>query len=252
MMMERISRLAFACIAPLFLFGCLLTPGKFVSSLTINKDRSFNFTYKGEVIAIDPAGEMAKGMKGIGDNEASTDDGGDGKNQKKDLAEEVKKGPAAEEDKTDEDTERKRLAIAEALTKETGYKSATYLGKGKFAIDYAVSGTLTHNFIYPFNSDAEILFPFIMVEVRNGNTVRMRAPGYADDSDSRNKSGMGGAGGGDSAKFLDGEFTLDTDAEIVSQNNEDGATKVGSRSIIKWRANPLTKDAPSAVLRFAK
>ena len=186
MKFERLSRLAFACIAPLFLVGCLLTPGKFVSSLTINKDRSFTFVYQGEVIAIDPAGEIAKGLKDAGSDETNDEDSEDG-TDKKDLMEEVKKGPPEPdaEEKVEEDTERKRRAIAEALTKEAGYKSATYLGKGKFAIDYAVSGTLTHNFVFPFNSDAEILFPFIMVEVRSGNTVRMRAPGFADGSDSR-------------------------------------------------------------------
>jgi hypothetical protein len=254
MMFERISRLAFACVAPLLLVGCILTPGKFVSSLSINKDRSFTFAYKGEVIAIDPASEMSKGMKSVGENDDDEDADSEKDDDKKDLMEEVKKGPAPDDDgkKPDEEVERKRRAIAEALSKEAGYKSATYIGDGKFAIDYAVSGTLTHNFIYPFNSDAEIMFPFLMIEVRGGNTARMRAPGYADDSDSRSKSGMGTPGGGDTSKFLDGVFTLDTDAEIVSQNSEEGATKVGGRSVIKWRANPLTKDAPSAVLRFAK
>jgi hypothetical protein len=257
MLFERFGRLAVAVIAPLFLFGCILTPGKFVSSLTINKDRSFTFAYKGEVISIDPASEFSKGMKDAGKDDSADDADG----EKTDLMAEVRKGTKGSKNEKvvepepsapDEDTERKRRAIAEALTKEAGYKSATYLGEGKFLIDYEVSGVLTHNFVYPFNSDAEILFPFIMIEVRNGNTVRMRAPGYANDSDSRSKSGMGGAGGGDTSKFLDGEFTLNTDAEIVSQNNENGAQKIAGRNVIKWKATPLTRDAPVAVLRFAK
>lgn len=240
-MIDRFGKLAFAVIAPLFLFGCILTPGKFVSSLTINKDRSFSFTYQGEVIAIDPSDELTKGMKGASKDSDSADD------KKLELADDNK-----EEEPKGEDAERKRRAVAEALSKEAGYKSVKYLGKGKYVIDYAISGVLSYNFIYPFNQDAEIIFPFLMVEVRAGNTVRMRAPGYADGADTRNKSGMGAAGAGDSSKFLDGVFTLDTDAEIVSQNNEDGPTKIGGRSIIKWRATPLTKDAPSAVLRFGK
>ena len=40
------------------------------------------------------------------------------------------------------------------------------------------------------------------------------------------------------------------DAEIVSQNNEEGAKAVGTRRQIVWRATPLTKDAPTAVLRL--
>ncbi len=244
-MLERFGRFAFAAIAPLFLFGCILTPGKFVSSLTINKDRSFTFAYKGEVIAIDPSEEFSKGLKSKAtspdDEEMKSD------NEKTSFA----KDEDEKDEAKDEDPELKRRAIAEALSKEAGYKSVQYVGKGKYVIDYAISGMLNHSFIYPYNQDAEVIFPFITVEVRNGNTVRMRAPGYANSSDTRNKNGMGAAGG-DGSKFLDGEFTLDTDAEIVSQNSEDGATKKGGRSIIKWRATPVTKDAPSAVLRLAK
>lgn len=238
-MIERFGKLAFTAIAPLFLFGCILTPGKFVSSLTINKDRSFSFLYQGEVIAIDPSEEMTKGMKSDVDDDAPK--GG----EKTNPAADETKGNASQQ----KDTEAKRRAVAEALSKEAGYKSVKYVGKGKYVIDYAISGVLTHNFIYPFNHDAEIIFPFVMVEVRAGNTVRMRAPGFADGSDSRNKTGMGSAGG-DASKALDGVFTLDTDAEIVSQNNEDGPASAGKRKIIKWRATPLAKDAPSAVLRF--
>jgi hypothetical protein len=59
-------------------------------------------------------------------------------------------------------------------------------------------------------------------------------------------------GGGASAapKFLDGVFTLDTNAEIVGQNNEDGAKTVGARKQIMWRVTPLTRDEPSGVLRL--
>ena len=45
-------RLLLAVLAPLLLVGCILTPGKFASTMTINADRTFAFTYKGEVIEI--------------------------------------------------------------------------------------------------------------------------------------------------------------------------------------------------------
>jgi hypothetical protein len=241
MIIEKLRAVAGLLILPILLTGCLLAPGKFVSTLTINKDRSFTFTYKGEVVAYDPAGEMSKGMRGLG----KSDETKDGEEPSK-LADDEK--PA--EENSDVENERKRAAIAEALSKEAGYRSATYLGKGKFAIDYAISGTLTHNFVYPFNSDAEIMFPFIVVEVRNNNTVRMRAPGYAAETNDKAKTGGLGGGSDDLGKLLDGVFTLDTDGEIVSQNNEDGATKSKGRSVVSWKATPLTKDAPSAVIRF--
>ena len=38
------ARFAFILAAPLLLASCLLTPGKFTSTLDINRDRSFTFT----------------------------------------------------------------------------------------------------------------------------------------------------------------------------------------------------------------
>lgn len=234
-MIERVLKLAIAITAPLLLLGCVLTPGKFVSTMTINADRSFAFTYKGEVIAIDPG----SAMKGLGDKPA-------------DATETPVPLSLAKDNKPDEAAETKNRAIAAALSKEAGYRSVVYQGKGKFLIDYAIGGTLTHAFVYPFNADAEAVFPFIVVELRSGNTVRLKAPGFSSNGPGGGAgAGMGGSMG-DAGKMLNGIFTLDTDAEIVSQNNEDGAKSSGKRRTVTWRATPLTKDAPTAVLKLAR
>jgi hypothetical protein len=233
--MDRIFRVALALVAPLVLWGCVLTPGKFVSSLTINADRTFAFAYKGEVIALDPS----SAMKGMGE-------GAD----KKGESGEAPKEAAKPDPEAEASGEAKNREIATALSKEAGYRSVVYRGKGRFDIDYAISGRLDYNFVFPFNTDAQAVFPFVAIEVRQGGTVRVRAPGFAGQQDSA--GGLGGMGGGaaDASKYLDGVFTLDTDAEIVSQNNEDGAKAVGKRRQIVWRATPLSKDAPTAVLRL--
>ena len=229
-------RAVMALAAPLVLWGCVLTPGKFVSSLTVNADRSFAFAYKGEVVAVDPSSAM-KGMPVSSDAKA-----GDG---------DAPKADAPKPDVTSEaDADAKNREIAVALSKEAGYRSVVYRGKGKFDIDYAVSGTLSHSFLFPFNVDAQAVLPFLMVEVRQGGAVRVRAPGFANSQSSSGAMGALGGAASDTAKYLDGVFTLDTNAEIVSQNNEDGAKTVGGRKQIMWRATPLTKDAPTAVLRF--
>src|SRR5690606_6120276 len=54
-------------------------------------------------------------------------------------------------------------AIAEALTREAGYRKVEYKGEGVFLIDYQISGKLTHAFLWPFNVDAEVIFPFVVV-----------------------------------------------------------------------------------------
>ncbi len=81
----------------------------------------------------------------------------------------------------------------------------TYLGDGKFSIDYAISGTLDHAFLWPYNVDAELMFPFIAVELRANGTVRMKAPAFANDNKSTSSMGMPGMDGASSQ--LDGVFT---------------------------------------------
>jgi hypothetical protein len=244
-MMQRMKALALAVFAPAFLASCLLSPGKFTSTMTINADRTFVFTYKGEVIKIDPS----SAMKGIGDKPSTDDEAAPTEAKPAVYQIAAKRKPNARAPDPQAEDDAKNREIAAALAKEVGYRSVVYQGKGKFLIDYAISGTLTHNFVYPFNSDAEAVFPFIVIELRQGGLVRIKAPGFADNSSSN--TGMNGMGG-DVRKAMDGVFTLDTDAEIISQNNEDGAKTNGKRRTIAWRATALTKDAPTAVLRLAR
>ncbi len=232
------ARLLLLLTGCLLLASCVLTPGKFISTLSINADRSFTYTYKGEVIAVDPSSAMS-GMR-------SSEE--DAKPENREAAAQAAKERATKA----AEQETKNREIATALAKEAGYRSVSYVGKGKFLIDYAISGTLSHSFVFPYNSDAEAVFPFIAIEVRQGNVVRVKAPGFANDASKDKSGGLGSATSSGAASLLDGTFTLDTDAEIISQNNEDGATKTGGRSTIVWRATPLTKDAPAATLRFRK
>jgi hypothetical protein len=249
---NHLTRIAIALIAPLFLFGCVLTPGKFVSTMSINADRTFSFTYKGEVIALDLGKEFGKGLNSGSSSESEADEPEDAEEDTKSLSladEKPTTGMIEAPNKDQASDDLKNQAIAEALSKEYGYRSVKYLGKGKFDIDYAVSGRLTHNFVFPFNVDAEAVFPFVVIELRQNNSVRIKAPGFANDS-GKSKNPMGGGMASGPSSALDGLFTLDTDAEIISQNNEDGVTKADKRSVIRWRATPLTKDMPTAVLRF--
>jgi hypothetical protein len=237
------KRLLPAVMLPLLLASCLLQPGKFASTLTVHSDRTFAFTYKGEVIQVDPTSSLGNAFS------ASTD-----KSDDKTPTEE-EKAAALKKIKDAADLENKRKAIAEALAKEEGYKSVQYLGNGKFMVDYAISGTLDHNFLYPFNIDGEAIFPFIAIELRKDGAVRVMAPAFsADQGKSTGMSDanpMGGsAGGGNNA--LDGSFTLTTDAEVVMHNSEDGVKPTGAMKTITWRATPLTKTAPTAVLRLRK
>lgn len=247
-MFASFKGIALALVAPLLLVGCAFSPGKFTSTLTILADRSFTFSYQGEVIAVDLASEMAKGM-----GDALKDDDSEDETQTSATAmlrpAVLQEDEAADEPLDDaEETAKKEAkfkAIGEALTKEAGYRSVTYKGDGLFQIDYQISGKLTHGFMWPYNMDAEVIFPFVVLELRGMDAVRVKAPAFGDnDSPAKGK-------GTDGTSKLDGTFTLITDGEIVSQNNEDGATSAGGRKSVTWKATPLSKDAPMAVVRVA-
>lgn len=229
---RRLATIALTIAAPLALAGCLLTPGKFNSDLTINADRTFAFSYVGEVIAVDPSSGSA----------SPTEPAADASDEEKNEA----AGKKAEAAKASAELETKRRAIAEALAKEAGYRSVRYVGGGKYLIDYAITGRLDHGFLFPFNSDAEVAIPFIALELRKDGAVRVKAPAFGkSDKPAGLDMPMG-----DSISQAEGVFTVTTDAEIVMHNNEDGAKPAGAKKALVWRVTPLSKDAPVAVLRL--
>lgn len=237
----RAWRLSVVLAAPLLLASCLLTPGRFASTLDIRSDRSFTFTYQGEAILTDPAGEASRNFSQAMAEAGTAEDSGEADSSPAPSA------PVTPADET-ADMIVERKAIAEALAKEDGYRSVEYLGKGKYRIDCALTGRLDRSFIYPFNTDAEAIFPWIAVEVRKDGTARLKAPAFGD-------AGGGSAMPG-SAPSLDqavagreGSFTLTTDADLVMHNNEEGAAP-GPGTRVVWKVTPTSKTVPTAVVRF--
>lgn len=247
-MLHRLKAVAFALAAPLVLASCLFVPGKFESALTIHADRSFTFAYTGEVMAVDLQSFMGKAMQ-MGMADAA-------KKDKKDKTPE--KAPdftLTPEEKAKQDETFRKLAIE--VAKEAGYRSVEYRGNGMFWIDYRISGTLDHGFVFPYNLDNQMIMPWIAVELRGKDLIRVKAPGYVRMSGGSGMSGMGDmsalammpGGMGEAFTRLQGTFTLTTDAELVSQNNEEGAVTTGKDKTITWKTDTKTSDAPMASIR---
>jgi hypothetical protein len=243
-------RFTFVAAAVLMLSSCILSPGKFVSTLHIAKDRSFTFTYVGEVILLDPASAMQQGMQDglngaapLGEELNSMDDEMDAvANAASESAPPAPAAPAAESAQRVAEAK----AIAEALSKEVGYRSVEYLGNNKFRVDYSMTGKLDRSFVYPLNMDAKSIIPWIAVEVRKDRTARIMAIAFGDQD-----MEMGSAAKPDSQpKERDGTFTFTTDAELVMQNNEEGLAP-GPGTKVVWRVTPTSKTVPTAVVRFA-
>jgi hypothetical protein len=234
-------RLAFVAAAALVLSSCILSPGKFVSTLHIAKDRSFTFTYAGEVILLDPASALQQGMQeGLsGMSETGAAEDGDAADNTVDRPKPA--APAAETAQAIAE----RKALAEALSKEVGYRSVEYLGRDRFRVDYAMNGKLDRSFVYPVNMDAKSIIPWIAVEVRKDRTARVMAIAFGDQD-----MAMGSAAKPDSQpKEREGTFTFTTDAELVMQNNEVG-TAPGPGTKVVWKVTPTSRTVPTAVVRF--
>ncbi|OYY67711.1 hypothetical protein [Sphingomonas sp. 28-63-12] len=234
-----LPRLATLLLLPLALASCVLSPGKFTSTLTVNADRHFAFSYVGEVINAEPDLGAGGGLLQNGDKSGNAED---------------PKEAARDKARKKAEADTKNRALAATLAKEAGYRKVAYLGDGVFMIDYAISGTLDHGFMWPFNIDAEVILPFVAIELRQDGVVRVKAPAFGDDG-SKGAPGLSGMPGADLAKGpskLDGVFTLDTDAAIISQNNEDGVSSASGRKTMVWHATPALKSVPTAVLRLAR
>jgi hypothetical protein len=228
------GRLLLTLAAPLLLCSCLLTPGRFTSTLDIRADRGFTFTYAGEANLFDPAGAAGEGFA------KALEDAGKEENGKQAAAKPAEAAETA-------DTLAKRQAVAEALAREIGYRSVVYLGKDKYRIDYSYSGRLDRSFVFPFNPDASAIIPWLAIEARKDGTARVRASAFGEESGNT----PAGAPSDDSpTKDRQGTFTLTTDAALVMQNNEEG-TAPGPGTRIVWRITPATKTVPTAVVRFA-
>ncbi|MBV9930503.1 MAG: hypothetical protein JO013_06135 [Alphaproteobacteria bacterium] len=209
----RIARLVAALAAPLLLASCLLSPGRFVSTLDIRKDRSFTFTYVGEALAA----------------ETNMSDG--------------KGGPKKPQPVSAEDAAQYRQ-VAEALAREQGYRAVEYVGGRTFRVDYQLTGTLDRGFSFPINLDAMALIPWVAAEVRKDGSVRIKAPAFGDMT-----QGAPGPQAPSNVDGREGTFTLTTDATLVMQNNEEGAA-AGPPARVVWKVTPTSKTVPTAVVRF--
>ncbi len=228
------GRLLFILATPLLLASCLLTPGRFTSTLDIKADRSFTFTYAGEAVLLDPTGAATEGFAAA--LESGTKEG--------EAAQPAKPQPAAKEDDAQI---LKRRSLADLLAREVGYRSVTYLGNDKYRIDYAFTGKLDRSFVFPFNPEASAVIPWLAIEVRKDGSARVQAPAFGEEE---SPGPPGTPSGQDAMKERSGTFTLTTDATLVMQNNEEGLAP-GPGTRIVWQITPTTKAVPTAVVRFA-
>ena len=269
---------AAAALLCLLLAGCFLLPGKFASELTVKRDGTFAFAYKGDIhvlaltkMAQDEMGEEAK----FEPSPCYDDDTGEEREcsadelsvQRSTWAEQQEAAQAKR--KQDQDMVQKMLGgidpadpraaeeLAERMRKQAGWRSVTYAGDGKFVVDFAIAGRLDHDFSFPTLERMPVATPFVALYRRADGTVRVDAPTFTA-SQGGGPFGAMAAGMSDKPSSpgfpeLDGTFTLLSDGEILANNTDEGP-QPGSAGLrrLTWKVTPRTTAAPTALLRLAR
>jgi hypothetical protein len=276
-----INRAKAACAALLCLLAgaCFLLPGKFASELSLRRDGTFAFSYKGDIhvlaltkMAQDEVASDAKFEPQPCYDDASGEErecsADELSTQRSDW--ETQQEASKAKKKQDAEMMQKMLGgidptdpraaeeLAERMRKQAGWKSVRYLGDGKFVVDFAIAGRLDHDFSFPTVEKMPVATPFVAVFRRADGTVRVDAPAFAAVSNGGPFAGMAQAmasdknedGAASGVPQLDGTFAIATDGEILANNTEDGPQAGTTGKRLSWKVTPRTTSAPTALIRL--
>lgn len=275
-----------AAAASLALSACIISPGTFDATLDLRRDGRFTFSYNGQIylLALSKLADMANEAES-GDDETFTETPcwDDDFNERECTEEEI-----AEQRETWEATaaERKESAEREAeamrqflggidpadpeaaeelatrLRRQEGWKRVEYRGDGLFEVEFSITSTASHDFVFPTIERFPMVNSFVLANVRQGRTVRVEAPGFAAQSGGSSFPGMmvglaamGAASSGSENPFggiptMDGTFRIVTDGQILANNTDEGPRSTAEGQVLEWRVNKRTETAPMALIQL--
>ena len=245
----------------LVLAGCMVLPGRFVSDLAVQRDGTFSFHYKGEIVLGALAQPEKAGLAIGGDEDIvpqtfepepctnpATDEThpcsaaeiasqrarwNDGQRERK-----AKKNNEKEQNRKmiqammggiDPDDPKAAEAFAQRLSRQQGWTSVVSKGDGKFEVEYRIAGRLDHDFTFPTIERLPTMLPFVAVIRRSDGTVRVDAPAFTASAANPMMPGLGAMAskaaeskGQKGMPNLDGTFTLRTDGQILANNTDEG------------------------------
>lgn len=280
------ARFLFVLAAPLLLTGCLISPGKFASTLDLRDDGTYAFTYEGEIffLGLSQLAQMGSNNEAFEAEDCYDDETFETREcTEEEVAEQRAVWEAGAEEraaKAKKDAEEMSAMMGgidpsdpeaneelrQLLLRHRGWNSAEAKGDGVFEVSYSVEGELGHDFMFPTIEGFPTTNPFVQIILRDDNTVRVNAPGFAaDDGSNPAASMMGGMAGlaglaalgdDDAAKdmgelpSMKGSFTIRTAGEILANNTDEGASRDGSDRVLTWEVDSGTQSAPTALVRF--
>ena len=264
------------------LSACMLMPGKFTSELDIRKDGHFSYSYIGEMhlLALSKLAEMdEKANQEFEPKPCYTEDGdaertcssGELAEQKEEWEQERQR--QLEKNKREAESAKMFLGgidpsdpkaaneFAERLRRQAGWRKVEYKGDGLFDVEFAISGTLDHDFTFPTIERFPMANAFIQVSLRQDGTVRIDAPGFGPGASGSPFGGlmqmaaMSGDGASDDAPdvpVIDGQFTIMTDGAILANNTDEGPQPDETGQRLDWKVTAQSPSAPTALIRLSE
>ena len=270
-MRHWVKMLAAAALA-LPLTSCFWGPGKFSSTLALNRNGTFILDYRGEILLQLPD-EKAREAVPWEDSMARCADEQDDKSRPCTAAEIAKQKAEHEKGVAESSTRSRKEAedlaktlgmpgtddesnkeFAAKLMKYQGWKSVIYKGKGLFEVDYHFVGTTAQDFVCPLMPDSDMLVPFITIRRRTDGTVLVAAPAFTGGSGPfgvrAKQMGLPDRGEGGPVSHASGRFTVVTDGEILTNNSEDGPQPHSMGRQVHWDVNPSSTKIPETLVKL--
>jgi len=272
----------------LLLSGCFISPGKFTSELILTEENRFTFTYEGEIffLGLSSLAEMgAAADEFVSDgcyDEATYEDR---ECTEAELADQraawdanagVRAAEAAQQaeqmsammggiDPSDPEAAEE---LTQVLLRQKGWDRVENKGDGLFDVSYSVTGELSHDFMFPVIEGFPLTNPFVQFHLRDGNLVRVNAPGFSAENSGNPMGGLGGLAGmaamsgslsGDQTApempdvpVLDGTFTIVTNGIIRANNTDEGGVPSERGDELVWSISPRTQAAPTALIDMTR
>lgn len=270
----------------LMLTGCFLSPGKFTSTLDLRTSGQFTFTYQGEIyfLGLSRLASMAGEAEEVFVASTCYDEEGDFEViecSEEELERQREEWEAGKEAREAENERNSKMAsamfggidpsdpaaaeeVATKLRRQHGWNNVEYKGDGLYVVDFSITSTMTHDFTFPVFEGFAFNNGFVVANLRDGNVVRIEAPGYSGQTSSAT-SGTGlmqvaalmgdEENGGDEAgptyiPELDGSFTITTDGAILANNTDEGPAAVPGGQKLAWSISKRSTAAPMALIRL--
>lgn len=258
----KMIRMIASLAVPLLLTGCFLSPGKFSSTLDLQRDGRFTFTYVGEIIVTDTSSQVSEFSPNTcyddtGDNQRACTD--------EELAQQRAEFAAAQQAGEGDDgliskglgafgSDESIAALVDQLKKQDGWKSVRYRGDHIIDVEYAITGMMSHGFAFPLVEGGGGVMPFVTLTRRKDGGIKLSAPAYSSGGAGREMAslaslaGAAASSGKPAQPKAEGRFTVTTNGRILTNNTDDGPATKGERSVLTWDVDSRRDKAPEALI----